>query len=74
MKRAASEAWLFVRISLRLVAIGVLCWVMARAVSHGGVWYLLLIPLAPLVLFQLLLSSAILWSWGKELRGVRAHS
>ncbi len=74
MKHAASEAWLLVRISLRFAAVGVLCWAMARAVAHGGIWYLLLIPLAPLALFQLVLSTAILWSWGRELRGVRVHS
>jgi len=74
MRRAVSELWLLTRSLVRFVAVGVLCWVLATAVSHGGVWYLLFIPFVPMALFELGMSSAILWSWAKELRSAGGHS
>jgi hypothetical protein len=74
MRRAVPEAWFLARILVRFVAVGVLCRVLATAVSHGGVWYLLFIPLVPLALFELAVSSAILSSWAKELRSAAGHS
>jgi hypothetical protein len=61
-------------ILLRFIAVGILCTVMASAVSHGGWWYLLLIPLAPIALGQLVLSCGLLWAWGKELGSAEGHS
>ena len=74
MRRAVSEAWLLARILLRFAAVAVLVSLMAAAVSHGGWWYLLLIPLATLALFQLVLGSGMLWLWAKELRHAVEHS
>jgi hypothetical protein len=68
MKHAASEAWVLARILLRFVAVGVLIWVAAVSVSRGGAWYVLAIPVGLLALFQLVLSSAILWTWAVGLR------
>jgi hypothetical protein len=68
MRYAVSEAWVLARILLRFVAIGVLAWVAAVSVSRGGAWYLLAIPFGLLALFQLVLSSVILWTWAVGLR------
>jgi hypothetical protein len=46
----------------------------AAVVSHGGWWYLLLIPLVPIALAQLVLSCGLLWGWGRELGSAGGHS
>jgi hypothetical protein len=61
-------------ILLRFVAVGIVCWVIAAAVSHGGWWYLLLIPLVPIALVQLVLSCGLFWGWGRELGSAGGHS
>jgi hypothetical protein len=55
---------------MRFAVVGVLAWSMTVVTSHGGVWYLLFIPFAPIGLFELVMSSAILWSWAQERRRV----
>ncbi len=70
----AAEASFLVRRLLGFVAVGALSWVLAVAVSHGGVWYLLFIPLVPLALFELTFGSWILWRWRCERRTTRGHS
>ena len=71
---AIVATWVLVMILLRIVAVGILCWVIAAAVSDGGWWYLLLIPLVPVALVQLVLSCGLLWAWGRELRSAEGHS
>jgi hypothetical protein len=68
VKQKASEPFFLGGTLLRFVVVGVLAWVMAVAVSHGGVWYLLFIPFVPLALYQLTIGSAILRSWIRERR------
>jgi hypothetical protein len=74
VRRAASEAWFLVGILLRVAAAAALVWVAFIAISHGGVWYLLLIPTIPLALFDLVFASVLLGSRAKELRSARGHS
>lgn len=56
---------------MRFVVVGVLAWSMATALSHGGVWYLLFIPFAPIALYQFGMGSALLWEWAHELQPAR---
>lgn len=70
VRAAVTEAWVLVRILLRFVAVGILAWVVVTAVSHGGLWYALAIPLGVLALGQLVISGGLLWVWARELRSV----
>jgi hypothetical protein len=68
-----AEAWLLARSLLRFVAAVVLAWQGVAAAARGGAWYFLAIPFFLLGAFVVVTTVAILWVWGRELRGVEGH-